>query len=84
MSEAGGGDEAAVTSSGVNASIASGAAATDQPYNIDVVRKETIDIEDLMSESLKVRGVVLPKMKLKDHGEATMPSERLCALLDPW
>lgn len=55
----------------------------DQPYNNDCVDTGKIHVDDLMGESRKVREVVLSRMENKELGEATMPLERICALLDP-
>ena len=55
----------------------------DQPYNDDSVLKEKIQVDDLMTETCKVREVVLSRMEKKELGAARMPLERICALLDP-
>ena len=45
--------------------------------------KESTSVDDLMSETLMVRDIMIAKLDKKKLGQATMPLERICALLDP-
>ena len=40
-------------------------------------------MDDLTSEALKIRDTFLSRLESKGLGEASMPLERICALLDP-
>ena len=55
----------------------------DQNYSDGDVLKEPTSVDDLTSETLMVRVTVIVKLDKKKLGQATMPQERICALLDP-
>ena len=55
----------------------------DQTYNDDDVLKEPTNVDDLTSETLMVWDIMIAKLDKKKLGQATMPLERICALLDP-
>ena len=57
--------------------------APDQAYDGGDVLKEKTSLDDLTSEALKVRDTFLSRLESKGLGEASMPLERICALLDP-
>ena len=57
--------------------------APDQAYDGGDVLKEKTSLDDLTSEALKVRDTLLSRLESKGRGEASMPLERICALLDP-
>ena len=55
----------------------------DQPYDGCDVLKEKQSVDDLSMEARTVRNVMLEKLAKKELGQARMPVERICALLDP-
>ena len=55
----------------------------DQAYNDGDVLKEPTSMDDLSSETLMVHDVMIAMLDKKKLDQATMPLERICALLDP-
>ena len=55
----------------------------DQNVNDGDVLKEPTSVDDLTSETLMVRDTMIAKLDKKKLGQAIMPLERICALLDP-
>ena len=55
----------------------------DQLYDGCDVLKEKQSVDDLSDEARKVRDVMLSRLEKKELGQARMPLERICALLDP-
>ena len=54
----------------------------DQPYDGRDVLKENQSVDDLSMEARTVRNVMLEKLAKKELGQARMPVECICALLD--
>lgn len=55
----------------------------DQLYDGGSVLKERQTVDELSSEAQTVRNVMLERLEKKELGQARMPLERICALLDP-
>ena len=55
----------------------------DQLYDGCDMLKEKQSVDDLSDEARTVRDVMLSRLEKKELGQARMPLERICALLDP-